>query len=47
MTKRYLVLVDGRLAERKLTFSGALRLKKELESKGYLKVSVAEELVTV
>lgn len=44
MDKKYLILVDGKLATRRMTLWFALKDKKELEAKGYQRVSVAEEI---
>lgn len=44
MTRSYLIFVNGVLAKRKLTLAGAMKALRELEAKGYQKVSVAEEI---
>lgn len=44
MDKAYLIYVDGKLAARRATLKFALKDKYELESKGYLRVSVAEAI---
>ncbi len=44
MERPYLILVNGVLAKRRITLAGALKVKKELESRGFKGVSVAETL---
>lgn len=47
MNRKYLILVDGKLATRRMTLARAIKDKKELEAKGYRLVSVAEEIDTL
>lgn len=44
MEKPYLILVDGKLADRKLTLAGAKKRAEELKGKGYNQVSIAHDL---
>lgn len=44
MNKAFLIYVDGKLAARRQTLYFALKDKRELESKGYQRVSVAEAI---
>lgn len=42
MDRPYLILVDGKLAERRLTLAKAKKRAQELRDKGYRLVSLAE-----
>ena len=44
MTRPYLILINGVLAKRVLTFIRAQRLAAELMAKGMHNVSIAEEI---
>lgn len=47
MTRAYLILVDGKLAKRKLTFVGAKQSVKDLQARGYKSVSIAMDIKEV
>lgn len=44
MNRPYLILVNGKLAKRRMTLAFAMKDKKELEAQGYKNVSIAEEI---
>lgn len=44
MDKTYLIYVDGKFAARRATLKFALKDKRELEARGYQRVSVAEAI---
>ena len=44
MERKYIVLVNGVKAKERMTMKFALQDVKELQSKGYNKVSIAEKL---
>jgi hypothetical protein len=44
MIKGYLIMINGVLAKRCLTFKGAQKELKELEKTGYKQISIAYDL---